>query len=126
MNAITHTAPARFARVAGVLALALCVAPLCVAQAPPPFVSNNPSQILSAFQAARGSWIANVFGYAKALFGALAVIEFAWSAAVMVLEKADLQSWTSALIRKIMWIGGFYMLLINGPTWIPFIISTLR
>ena len=42
----------------------------------------------------------------------------------MVLEKADLQSWTAALVRKIMWIGGFYMLLINGPTWIPFIIDS--
>jgi type IV secretion system protein TrbL len=62
--------------------------------------------------------------YANNLFGALAVIEFAWSAAVMVLEKADLQSFTAALIRKIMWIGGFYMLLINGPVWIPFIIDS--
>jgi type IV secretion system protein TrbL len=35
-----------------------------------------------------------------------------------------MQSWTAALIRKIMWIGGFYMLLINGPTWIPFIIDS--
>ncbi len=100
----------------------------------PPFVSNNPSQILSAFQAARGNWVSNIAAYANALFGALALIEFAWSAAVMVLEKADLQSWTAALVRKIMWtaalvrkimwIGGFYMLLINGPTWIPFIIDS--
>ncbi len=90
----------------------------------PPFVSTNPSQILNAFQAARGNWVANIAGYANALFGALAVIEFAWSAAVMVLEKADLQSFTAALVRKIMWIGGFYMLLINGPVWIPFIIDS--
>jgi len=89
-----------------------------------PFVSTNPSQILTAFQAARGNWVANIAGYANALFGSLALIEFAWSAAVMVLEKADLQSWTAALVRKIMWIGGFYMLLINGPTWIPFIIDS--
>jgi type IV secretion system protein TrbL len=112
----------------GLVSLVLCAlltAPLCSGQLPaPPFVSTNPSQILSAFQAARGSWIASISSYANALFGALAVIEFAWSAAVMVLEKADLQSWTSALIRKIMWIGGFYMLLINGPTWIPFIIDS--
>ena len=89
-----------------------------------PFVSTNPSQILSAFQAARGNWVANIAHYANALFGSLALIEFAWSAAVMVLEKADLQSWTAALVRKIMWIGAFYMLLINGPTWIPFIIDS--
>lgn len=99
------------------------IAAVSFAQAPP-FVSTNPSQILSAFQAARGNWVSNIAGYANSLFGALAVIEFAWSAAVMVLEKADLQSWTAAFVRKIMWIGGFYMLLINGPTWIPFIIDS--
>ena len=60
------------------------------------------------------------------LFGVLAVIEFAWSAAVMLLEKADLQSWTSALVRKIMWIGAFYMLLLNGSVWIPAIIDSFN
>lgn len=108
---------------AGMLLLPLLTVPVCFAQAPP-FVSTNPSQILSAFQAARGNWVANIAAYANSLFGALALIEFAWSAAVMVLEKADLQAWTAALVRKIMWIGGFYMLLINGPTWIPFIIDS--
>lgn len=109
--------------VARISILLMVVASVSFGQAPP-FVSTNPSQILSAFQAARGNWVANIAGYANALFGALALIEFAWSAAVMVLEKADLQSWTAALVRKIMWIGGFYMLLINGPTWIPFIIDS--
>jgi type IV secretion system protein TrbL len=103
--------------------LAVVVSSVAFAQAPP-FVSTNPSQILGAFQAARGNWVANIAAYANALFGSLALIEFAWSAAVMVLEKADLQSWTAALVRKIMWIGGFYMLLINGPRWIPFIIDS--
>jgi len=110
-------------RIARIGVLLIAVASVIFGQAPP-FVSTNPSQILNAFQAARGNWVANIAGYANALFGALALIEFAWSAAVMVLEKADLQSWTAALVRKIMWIGGFYMLLINGPTWIPFIIDS--
>jgi type IV secretion system protein TrbL len=110
-------------RIVRVSMLLLVFATFGFAQAPP-FVSTNPSQILTAFQAARGNWVANIAGYANKLFGALAVIEFAWSAAVMVLEKADLQSFTAALIRKIMWIGGFYMLLINGPVWIPFIIDS--
>ncbi len=110
-------------RIARTALLIVAVASMGFAQAPP-FVSTNPSQILSAFQAARANWVTNIAGYANALFGGLALIEFAWSAAVMVLEKADLQSWTAALVRKIMWIGGFYMLLINGPTWIPFIIDS--
>jgi type IV secretion system protein TrbL len=44
----------------------------------------------------------------------------------MVLDKTDLQSWTSALIRKIMWIGAFYALLINGRNWIPAIIDSFE
>src|SRR3979490_1683476 len=104
-------------------ALVFAFLPVCFA-AVPPYVSNNPSQILRAFQTARGNWVTNTATYANRLFGALALIEFTWSAAVMVLEKADLQSWTAALIRKVMWIGGFYMLLINGPAWIPFIIDS--
>jgi type IV secretion system protein TrbL len=69
-------------------------------------------------------WTTNIWIYANSLFGILAVIEFAWSAAVMLLEKTDLQSWTSALIRKLMWIGAFYALLINGRIWIPAIIDS--
>ncbi len=72
----------------------------------------------------RITWTTNVWVYANALFSILAVIEFAWSAAVMLLEKSDLQSWTAALVRKIMWIGAFYALLINGRIWIPAIIDS--
>lgn len=42
----------------------------------------------------------------------------------MALEKVDLQSWTSALIRKIMWLGAFYALLLYGRQWIPAIIDS--
>jgi type IV secretion system protein TrbL len=44
----------------------------------------------------------------------------------MVLEKTDLQSWTAALIRKVMWIGAFYALLINGRNWIPTIVDSFN
>jgi len=72
----------------------------------------------------RGTWFAAVQGPAQTLFGLLAVIEFAWSAAVLALERTDLQSWTAGLLRKIMWIGAFYALLVFGPTWIPAIIDS--
>jgi type IV secretion system protein TrbL len=88
------------------------------------FTSTVPSGIMDQFRAQRAAWSTNVFVYATALFGILAVIEFAWSAAVMLLEKTDLQSWTSALVRKMMWIGAFYALLLNGNTWIPAIIDS--
>ncbi|MGI9074134.1 MAG: P-type conjugative transfer protein TrbL [Bryobacteraceae bacterium] len=88
------------------------------------FQTTNANDILQQFKNQRILWTTNIWVYANALFGILAVIEFAWSAAVMLLEKTDLQSWTSALIRKLMWIGAFYALLINGRTWIPGIIDS--
>jgi type IV secretion system protein TrbL len=98
--------------------------PALVAQAGPGFNTTVPSQIMDQFRSERVQWTTNVFIYANTLFGLLAVIEFAWSAAVMLLEKSDLQSWTSALIRKLMWIGAFYALLLNGRSWIPAIIDS--
>lgn len=104
-----------------VVALAVSVAS---AQNNGPFQTTNANDILQQFKNQRILWTTNIWVYANALFGILAVIEFAWSAAIMLLEKTDLQSWTSALIRKLMWIGAFYALLINGRTWIPAIIDS--
>ena len=85
---------------------------------------SPPSEFLQAFRQMRGQWFAAVQGPAQTLFGLLAVIEFAWSAAVLALERTDLQSWTAGLIRKLMWIGAFYALLVFGPTWIPAIVDS--
>lgn len=107
-----------------IVAIASLFAPAVFAQAGPTFNTTVPSQIMDQFRNERAQWTANVFTYANTLFGILAVIEFAWSAAVMLLEKSDLQAWTSALIRKLKWIGAFYTLLLNGRVWIPAIIDS--
>jgi type IV secretion system protein TrbL len=103
----------------GVIILA-CVAGLPLLGQP------QPSQILDQYRNQRITWTTNIWPFANTLFGILAVIEFAWSAAVMLLEKSDLQTWTSALIRKMMWIGAFYALLLNGRYWIPAIIDSFE
>jgi type IV secretion system protein TrbL len=90
------------------------------------FQTTVPTDILTQFRNQRALWTTNVWTYANQLFGILALIEFTWSAVTMVLDKTDLQSWTSALIRKIMWIGAFYALLINGRSWIPAIIDSFE
>src|SRR5438552_13124057 len=95
----------------------IAIAGLAAGQTP------KPSALLDQYRAQRITWTTNIWPYANTLFGILATIEFAWSAAVMLLEKTDLQSWTSALVRKIMWIGAFYALLLNGRVWIPTIID---
>ena len=107
-----------------VIAIASLFVQAVFAQAGSPFNTTVPSQIMDQFRNQRTLWTTNVWVYANTLFGILAVIEFAWSAAVMLLEKSDLQTWTSALVRKLMWIGAFYALLLNGRIWIPAIIDS--
>ncbi|HEY7391833.1 MAG TPA: P-type conjugative transfer protein TrbL [Bryobacteraceae bacterium] len=87
-------------------------------------VASPPTEFLQTFQEMRGHWFAAVQGPAQTLFGLLALIEFAWSAAVLALERTDLQSWTAGLLRKLMWLGAFYALLVFGPVWIPAIVDS--
>jgi type IV secretion system protein TrbL len=105
-------------------AMLLCACSGPILAAGPPFNTTVPGDIMSQFRSQRTLWTTNVWVYANNLFGILALIEFTWSAAVMLLEKSDLQTWTAALVRKIMWIGAFYALLINGRFWIPAIIDS--
>jgi type IV secretion system protein TrbL len=107
-----------------VVAMAGLLVQVVWAQPGPGFNTTVPSQIMDQFRNQRIQWTTNVWVYANALFGILAIIEFAWSAAVMLLEKSDLQGWTSALVRKLMWIGAFYALLLYGRIWIPAIIDS--
>src|SRR5207244_10821320 len=54
------------------------------------------------------------------------MIDFAWSAALMLLEHHDFHSWVAALIRRIVTIGAFYALLIYGRWWIPAIVDSFE
>ena len=106
---------------AAVVAVLLVVlSPLAEAQA------KAPSAILNQYRSQRTNWFTAVWPFANTLFGLLATIEFAWSAAVMLLEKSDMQSWTSALVRKMMWLGASYALLIYGRQWIPAITDSFE
>jgi type IV secretion system protein TrbL len=87
---------------------------------------TSPSAMLDQFRAMRLNWLTVASGYANRLFGILALIEFAWTAAILVMEKTDLQGWTAALIRKMMFIGAFFALLNFGADWIPRIINSFQ
>ncbi len=87
---------------------------------------TSPSAMLDQFRAVRVAWLTTAASFANRLFGLLAIIEFAWTAAILVLEKTDLQGWTAALIRKMMFIGAFFALLNFGADWIPRIINSFQ
>lgn len=87
-------------------------------------VVNGPSNLLNQYQSVRSAWLTTTAGYANRLFAILALIEFAWTGIILLLDKTDLQGWTSALIRRMMFVGAFFALLQFGTTWIPAIIDS--
>jgi type IV secretion system protein TrbL len=104
-----------------VIAIVATSAEIAFAQGP---VVNGPTSILNQYRNVRTTWLTTAAGYANRLFGILALIEFAWTGIVLLLDKTDLQSWTSALIRRMMFVGAFFALLQFGTTWIPAIIDS--
>ena len=80
--------------------------------------------IATSYKNASTGWATTLLGYANRLFMLLATIELAWSFGVWAMDKSELQGFTSAVVKKIMWIGLFYALLLNGPTWIPLIVDS--
>ena len=93
--------------------------------------TNAPTSILDEYKTLEGQWISKLLGAAQRLFVLLAGIEVVWSFTLLALEKADFQLLTAAIIRKIMWIGIFYALLLYGVTpdgggWIPAILNSFQ
>lgn len=105
---------AAWSRSVGLLtALSLLLSSVAFSQGP---VVTAPSEILHQYQSVRTTWLTVAAGYANRLFGILALIEFAWTGLILVLDKTDLQGWTSALIRRMMFVGAFFALLQFGTT----------
>src|SRR5271157_1966026 len=107
----------------------LTVAALAHAQGPNSV--NGPSSILDEYKGLQNGWITKLLGAAQRLFFLLAGIEVAWSFTLLAIEKADFQALTATIVRKIMWIGIFYAILLYGVTpggggWIPAIIDSFH
>src|SRR5207237_8644260 len=79
----------------------------------------------------QNSWITKLLAAAQRLFFLLAGIEVAWSFTLLAIEKADFQALTATIVRKIMWIGIFYAILLYGVTpggggWIPAVMDSFH
>src|SRR5258708_490592 len=87
-----------------------------LAHAQGPNSVNGPTSILDEYKGLQYGWITKLLGAAQRLFFLLAGIEVAWSFTLLAIEKADFQALTAAIVRKIMWIGIFYAILLYGVT----------
>src|SRR3984893_15847874 len=123
----------RLARVLGhviLIAILLLIA-TSLAHAQGPNSVNGPSSILDEYKGLQNAWITKLLGAAQRLFFLLAGVEVAWSFTLLAIEKADFQALTAAIVRKIMWIGIFYAILLYGVTpggggWIPAIMDSFH
>ena len=85
---------------------------------------SDTSAILQNFRNATVGWVRQAESVATNVFGILAGIEFAIAVGLLVLQSADLVTWSAAITRKLLALGGFYALLLYGPTWMQWILDS--
>lgn len=81
------------------------------------------NDIVRDYEAVTTAWFAALVPIAQALFWTLVLIELVWSAIWWVVDREDGLGVIAALLRKVLAVGFFYALLLNGGTWIRAVIQ---
>jgi type IV secretion system protein TrbL len=81
------------------------------------------NDIVRDYESISSAWTATLLAIAQAVFWTLVLIELVWSAIWWVVDREDGLGVITALLRKVLAVGFFYALLINGPTWIRAVIA---
>jgi len=89
-------------------------------------IKNASENILLEFKNSAAAWGGVLLGYAKGLFWLLATIEFIWMAIRLVIKGADFTELSAEIVRKIIYIGFFYTLMVNSMNWSNDIVSSMR
>lgn len=112
--------------------IVLGIAPLAFAQSGLPqtggdtgggFGGAGPSDIVNHYWQGTTAWMDAIKPIATNLFWALAGIDLTWTCITLVLQHSELQPWMAGFLRKILTIGFFATLLINGPAWVSSIVN---
>lgn len=108
----------------GVVVLLTVAGGVAMAQVAPSTPGTMPRNILTAYEASKIPAITAFNQYAGRLFRALALVEMAWAAVLLALERSDLQSWMAGFLRKFLVLFAFLYLLQNGPDFSDRIINS--
>jgi type IV secretion system protein TrbL len=82
------------------------------------------NDITHQYQAATMGWYNYLFPIANHIFASLAVIEIALSGISWTIEKHDISSLWMEFLKRILFIGFFYAVLLHANVWIPAIIKS--
>lgn len=82
------------------------------------------NSVVNDFNNATSNWLSNGTTVALHIFGMLAVLEFVWTGMTLLLRKNDLGDVITGVTMKILSLSFFYMLIIEGATWIPDIVQS--
>src|SRR5437660_3130804 len=81
------------------------------------------NDILRDYESIAAAWFNSLFPIAQGVFWTLVLIELIWSAIWWVVDREDGLAVVTALLRKVLAVGFFYALLLNGGVWIPAVIQ---
>ena len=76
-------------------------------------------EISNAFTQKALLWGDTVRHYAISLFWWLALIEFAYTAFMLALGKSEMGEFLAEFVKRILFIGIFYMILLHSGDWLP-------
>jgi type IV secretion system protein TrbL len=81
------------------------------------------NDIVRDYESITAAWFSSLFPIAQGVFWTLVLIELIWSAVWWVVDREDGLGVVTALLRKVLAVGFFYALLLNGGTWIRAVIQ---
>lgn len=93
------------------------------ANAPTDSLSEN---IINTYRNAANQWPPLITQYAMRLFWLLAVLDFTYMGITLILKNGDLYDLVFNLVRKILFFGFFYALILNGNAWMTAIVNSFR
>src|SRR5437660_4280513 len=81
------------------------------------------NDILRDYESIAAAWFNSLFPIAQGVFWTLVLIELIWSAIWWVVDREDGLAVVTALLRKVLAVGFFYALLLNGGIWVRAVIQ---